>query len=107
MVLITPYVAEEIFLHKEVKETGDIIELRIFRVPCTEDNPEGISYSCVYIHNGIRLIGYDNFEGHKKEGMRHHKHIKGRMSLYEFVDEWKLIADFNDDVEKIKQGVIP
>lgn len=106
MVCYTTYVAEEIFLHKEMKKNGDITELRIFRVPCTEENQEGISYSCVYIRNGVRIIGYDNFEGHKKEGMRHHKHIKDRIVPYQFIDEWQLIADFNDDVKKIESGVL-
>jgi len=25
---------------------------------------------------------------------------------YDFVDEWKLIEDFNEEVEKIKKGVV-
>ncbi len=106
MAYYTLYVAEEIFFHKEVMQNGNIREMRIFRVPCTEENPEGISYSCVYIREGVRIIGYDNFEGHEKEGMRHHKHIKNRIVPYQFIDEWQLIADFNEDVEKIESGVL-
>ena len=51
-------------------------------------------------------MGYDNFEGHLKEGNSHHKHIKDQVIPYQFVDEWKLIADFNEDIEKIKRGTI-
>lgn len=80
--------------------------MKIIRVPKSDKNPEGISYSLVYIRNGKRLLGYDNFEGHEKEGNIHHKHIKDRIIPYEFRDEWKLIEDFNNDVEKIKSGVI-
>ncbi len=97
---------DEIFKHKEVQSNGEIIEYRILRVPCSPQNPEGFSYSCVYIRKGERLVGYDNFEGHEKSGMRHHKHIKGRIIPYDYVDEWKLIQDFNDDVEKIERGII-
>lgn len=98
--------AEEIFTYKETRENGDIIELRIFRVPKSPQNPEGISYSCVYIRNGERLVGYDNFEGHEQEGMRHHRHVKDRVMPYEFIDEWTLIQEFMEDVEKINRGVI-
>ena len=66
---------------------------------------DGVSHSLTYIRNGKRLIGYDNFESH--DNIRgHHKHIKDRAIPYEFADEWKLIEDFNDDVDKIKRGII-
>ncbi len=95
---------EEIFSHKHIEEDGGIIEIRILKVPKTEKNPEGIAYSLVYIKNGARIIGYDNFEGHEKENMRHHKHVRDRILPYDFIDEWKLVEDFTEDVEKIKKG---
>ena len=95
--------SEEIFVHKQGEENGDIIEIRIFRVPISDKNKEGISYSLVYIRNKERIIGFDNFEGHEKEGKRHHKHVKGQIIAYEFVDIWKVINDFNNEVEKIKK----
>ena len=98
--------AEEIFTYRETREHGDIIEMRILRVPPSPQNPEGVSYSCVYIRDGKRLVGYDNFEGHEKEGLRHHRHIRERIVPYEFSDEWTLIRDFMEDVEKIDRGVI-
>lgn len=98
--------AEEIFVHKHIEENGDIIEMRIFRVPITEKNKEGVSYSLVYIHNGERMIGFDNFEGHETEGNNHHKHIRGRIIPYDFVDEWRLISDFDEEVERVRRSVL-
>ncbi len=74
----------------------------VYKVSKSEQNPDGISYSFVFIRDGERLIGYDNFEGHGEIG-RHHKHIKDRIIKYEFVDEWKIFEDFNEDIEKIKK----
>ncbi len=98
--------AEEIFNHKNIDENGNITEIKILKIPKTTDNPEGISYSLVYIKNDKRIIGYDNFGGHKINTNCHHKHIKNRIEIYEFIDEWKLIQDFMDDIKKINKGVI-
>lgn len=106
MVQHTLYVPEEIFTHKHVEDNGDIVQMKILRVPKSENNPEGVSYSLVYIRNGKRLLGYDNFEGHKRDGKAHHKHINEQVVPYDYVGEWKLIEDFNEDVEKIKRGTI-
>ncbi|MBI3036149.1 hypothetical protein HYY73_00100 [Candidatus Woesearchaeota archaeon] len=92
--------AEVLFEHKETAENGGIIEIRVFRVDKSERQPEGVSYSMVFIRNGERVIGYDNFEGHKRDGSSHHKHIGERILPYEFVDYWKAIGDFYADVEK-------
>lgn len=67
----------EIISHKHIEENGDIVEMHMWELPPSPENPEGISYSLVYIREGKRLIGYDNFEGHVQIG-RHHKHIKER-----------------------------
>ncbi len=96
---------EEFLTHKFTKENGDIVEVRINTVPKSIRFPEGVKYSCVYVRNGKRLIGYDNSEG-DQQGSNHHKHIKDRIVPYEFVDVWRLIEDFNEDLEKIERGVI-
>lgn len=96
---------EEFLVYKFTEENGDIVEARITKVPISVRFPEGIKYSCVYIRNGKRLIGYDNSEG-DQQGPNHHKHIKDRIAGYEFVDVWKLLEDFNEDIEKIKRGTI-
>jgi len=58
----------------------------------------------VYVRQGKRLIAYDNYGEHGR--FRHHRHIKEHIETYEFVDEWKLLDDFDKDIEKIKQGSI-
>src|SRR3989344_2058346 len=77
-VYYTLYVAEEILNHKHVEANGDIIEMRIWGVPISETNPEGIAYSLVYVRMGLRLVGYDN-EWHGQPGSNPHKHIKDRI----------------------------
>lgn len=94
-----PYTEE--FRHKHKEPNGDIIEMKFLEVPKSDSNPEGTSYSFVYIRKGKRLVGYDNFEGHG-----HHRHVKDRIEPYDFVDKWELIEDFMEDVNKIRQGVI-
>ncbi len=133
----TIYGTEEIFAHKETDENGVIIDVKIYRVPISNKNKEGISYSLVYIAEAIyfrtfvspqldsertfisseiwfvhyikdeqRIVGFDDCEGHEKNGNRHHKHIIGKIIPYEFVDEWKLLSDFNEEVEKVKRGLL-
>ena len=97
--------SELIFEHSHIEENGDIIEMRIWRVPVSDTNPEGIAYSCAYARGGKRLIGYDN-ENHGKETSNHHKHIKDRIVPYQFVDERRLAEDFAEDIDKIKRGMI-
>ena len=74
---------EEIFVHKQTEKDGDvieIIEIKIYRVPVSDRNKEGVSYSLVYIRNEQRIIGFDNCEGHEKDGNTHHKHITTTIS---------------------------
>lgn len=88
-----------------VEENGDIIEMHVWKVPQSSSCPEGIAYSLVCVRKGKRLVGYDN-ENHGTGASNHHKHIGERINPYKFVDEWKLIDDFNDDLDKIKRGAI-
>lgn len=100
----TIYGSEEVLVHKQTEQNGDIIEIRIYNVPISEKNKEGISYSLVYVRGTERIVGFDNFEGHEKEGMRHHQHKGNKIILYQFTDIWSLVNDFNREVEKIKKG---
>ncbi len=87
-------------------QNGDQIHIKIRYVKHSLKQPEGIVYSFVYIKNGERLVGYDNFEGHTKEGSNHHKHIKDRIIAYKFIDEWTTIQEFHEDIEKIRRGTL-
>ena len=77
------------------------MEIKIYKVPKDNYHPEGYQYSLVLIKDGKRLIGYDN---HERKG--HHIHKGNREIKYEFIDEWRLIEDFHEDVKKTTKGEI-
>ena len=91
--------AEVLLKTKTVDEKGNIVEIKILKVEKTETEPYGIKYSLVYIENGKRVIGYDNYE---RKG--DHKHYLGKEIPYKLEDVDKLIRDFLDDIEKYKRG---
>lgn len=69
--------ADLIFHRKNVEPNGDIVEMKIWKVPASQRTPLGLKYSLVYIRGGRRISGYDN-----AEGKDHHRHYKGRESGY-------------------------
>ena len=89
---------EPVFEHKH-KYKDYIVDIKVYRVPKDKYFPEGFKYSLVLIKAGKRILGYDN---HERRG--HHIHRGNRELPYEFVDEWKLIGDFQKEVEKITKG---
>ena len=91
--------AKLLFHTKNIGENGDIVEIKIWRVPESKDKHHGLKYSLVYIKNGRRIIGYDN-----SEGKGDHKHYKTKEFIYQFRDIDGLIKDFYDDIDKIKRG---
>lgn len=82
---------------KYTRPNGNVVEMKIWKVPVTKDKPQGYKYSLVYIAKGKRLIGYDN-----AEGKGDHKHIKGKVESYNFKSITKIINDFYDDVRKFE-----
>jgi len=88
-----------LFHRKNIEPNGDIVEMKIWKIPHSKDKPHGLKYSLVYIKEGKRIIGYDNAE---RKG--DHKHYKDNVSPYHFKDVETLIKDFYGDVEKIKRG---
>jgi len=93
-------VAVLIFAKKDYTSEGDIYEAIIWKVDINEDFPYGIKYRLVYIHNRIRVLGYDN-----EKGKGDHKHYLGREEKYIFVDVGALLSDFHKDIEKIRKGL--
>jgi len=91
--------AELLLRTKTVDEKGNIVEVKIWKVEETKSEPYGIKYSLVYVENGKRIIGYDNYE---KKG--NHKHYLDIEMPYKFESVDKLIKDFLDDIEKYKKG---
>ncbi len=86
---------EPVFEHKH-QEGVYIVDIKIYKVPKDKYHPEGFKYSLVLIKSGKRILGYDN---HERRG--HHVHRGKRELPYKFIDEWKLLGDFQRDIEKI------
>ncbi len=83
-----------------IDELNNIIEVKMWQLPkATKDKPHGYKYSLVYIVNDERVIGYDN-----AEGKGDHKHIKGKIEPYKFLNLKKLSQDFYRDIERYKRG---
>lgn len=90
---------ELLFYRKNIEPNGDIVEMKIWRVPRSKDKPHGLKYSLVYIREGKKLVGYDN-----AEGKGDHRHYKGREYPYRFSEVEVLIGDFLKDVEKARRN---
>lgn len=88
-----------LFHRKNIEQNGDIIEMKIWKVPYSKDRPYGLKYSLVYIKEGKRVLGYDN-----SEGKGDHKHYRGKEFSYHFKNIDALIKNFYADIEKIKRG---
>ena len=102
MVYNTPY-AEEVINIKESYPNGDIVSIRVFNVPKSMAKPEGVSYALAYIHDGERVLGYDN-ENHGTGISNHHKHLRGRVIPYSFIDIWTVIEIFVTETEHMRKN---
>ncbi len=91
--------ADLLFHRKNVEMNGDIVEMKIWKVPHSKDKPHGLKYSLVCVREGKRLVGYDNAEGRGD-----HKHYGAREYRYSFTDVGTLIQDFLDDVKRARTG---
>ena len=77
---------------------GSFWELRAWAVPVpVEPSRHGYKYSFVYIVNGERIVGYDN-----ERGKGDHRHYLGRETRYLFRSIEQTLADFLDDVERVR-----
>lgn len=88
--------SELIFYEKRVLSEKDLVEMKIWKVPKSEDFPEGVRYSFAYIHNKKRILGYDN---EREKG--HHKHFKDKETKIQFKDPETLLFKFKKEVEKL------
>lgn len=89
----------ELVLHEKITdESGNTIEMKIWRVPVSSHVPHGMKYSLVYIVNGERVIGYDNAEQRGD-----HRHIRGVETKYVFRSVRQLVRDFQADVARYKE----
>lgn len=75
---------------KDITPEGDIIQMRVWRVP--QPVPPGthaFKYSLFYGRAGTRIVAFDN-----ERGKGDHSHIDGIERPYDFVDIERLIEDF-------------
>jgi hypothetical protein len=91
--------ARLIYHVKEYMADDSIEEIKIWQVPSTEDKPYGLKYSFVYIVEGKRVVGYDNFE---RKG--DHRHYKDKEDPYVFKGLDKLWRDFKGDIQRYREG---
>lgn len=91
--------AEPVFHEKRYFTDSSFQEVKIWKVPKSEDKPHGLKYSFAYIVNDERVIGYDNAE---RKG--DHRHYKGKEYPYKFQGLDKLWNDFKKDIERFKEG---
>jgi hypothetical protein len=81
---------------KDITPEGEIIQMRVWRVPhpvTPSEHP--FKYSLFYGQANRRHIGFDN-----ERGKGDHCHIDGTEFAYTFVTLEKLIEDFITSVEK-------
>ena len=83
---------------KYIDKQAGLVEMKIYKVPKTPATPDGFKYSLVYVHDGRRLVGYDN---HEQKG--DHRHYKERTAHYRFTTVDQLVTDFLSDVAAAKE----
>jgi hypothetical protein len=89
----------DLVLHEKITdESGNTIEMKVWRVPVSPHMPHGFKYSLVYIVNGERVIGYDNAE---RRG--DHRHFRNIAKKYVFRSVRQLVRDFQADVARYKE----
>jgi Family of unknown function (DUF6516) len=90
--------ASKVLHTKEIKGE-EVVEIKIWQVPKSDDKPFGIKYSIVYIKDGKRVLGYDN-----AEGKGDHKHFRANETPYKFSSIWNLLRDFKKELKQIRGG---
>ena len=91
--------AKLIYRAKKVYPDGSIKEMVIWQLPQgTKERPHGLKYRLYYgTADGKCLVRYDN-----EKGKGDHRHAKGKETIYRFTDIETLVADFQRDIDRIK-----
>lgn len=90
--------ARLIFHGRRLFDDGAIMEMRIWQVPePVVASRHHLKYSLFYGFPGKRLVGYDN-----ERGKGDHRHLDETELPYDFVSVEKLVADFLDDVRRLR-----
>ena len=81
-----------VFYEKRIEEDASIVEMKIWKVPLSDKNPDGVRYSLYWIKGEKILVGYDN---HHPKG--HHCHYGEKQEPYNFTTIENLVRDFLED----------
>lgn len=95
---ITHVLSELLYHLKRLLPEGDVLEIKIWKIPKSKEFPEGIKYSLVYIHDDVRVIGYDN-----ERGKGNHKHYYDKEEEINFKNWSELVEMFEDDVKSLRR----
>ena len=96
--MIRKSVAIKILDEYQSYTNGDIKKVIIWEVPKSEDFPEGIKYHFALIHEGKRILGYDN---ERVKG--HHKHILKKEIKIKFHNLENLYRKFTKEVNQLRK----
>jgi hypothetical protein len=87
-----------LFHERRLFDDGAIMEMTIWRVPrAVPPTTHGLKYRLFYGYPGRRLVGYDN-----ERAKGDHRHLDDQELPYAFVSVEQLVADFLDDVRRIR-----
>ena len=88
--------SSELAYREKRSYAGGVVEMIVWRVPTPITPSEHpFKYRLVFVHDGERVVGYDN-----ERGKGDHKHIGKKEMPYQFVDEEQLLLDFWQDVKE-------
>jgi hypothetical protein len=93
--------ATRIYRTEGVKPDGSRYEMVVYRVPQSDDYPEGERYSFQYMAvDGSTLLRYDNYV--EKDVGRHHRHAPdGSITPIEYEGYKSHIRKFRQEVDQI------
>jgi len=84
---------------------GYWVALRAKRVPRSEGKPHGIDYSlCLIGPDEARVVCYDNahlVRSGRRQGAKDHRHFRGSVWPYRYVDPGTLLSNFWTDVYRV------
>jgi hypothetical protein len=92
--------ARLIYREKFVYADSAIREMVLWQLPeKSKDRPHGLKYRLYYgLHDGTCLIRYDN-----ESGKGDHKHVHGREEPFPFENVETLVADFLQEIDKLRK----
>jgi hypothetical protein len=90
--------AGRLIIHEKwVTNEGDLVEIKVWTVDKSGSFPEGVKYSMVFVHEGQRVLCFDN-----ERGKGPHEHYFGRETPFEFKDLQHLLNKFEKSVEIVR-----